>query len=576
MSASFWPFGRGRAALMALALLCSGLPAGAQTQTQTQKPPAAPRPSTAKPSPARPAQPTAKPPASQAPRPQAAPAPPAPRDVRFTSTYTNGDMKTGSTTYIKGTRERYEFQDMVLLKQPDQKRAIQISKSANTYLVTPDGMPAVASAAPTAPPRPPGVIRIATTIVDTGERKTVFGKQARHVKVVIDKQPMAGACDTSKQRIETDGWYIDNPPSIAARPAGDEPAPSSPDGCTDQIQATSNGDPSVLGFPIAYSTSLVGDDGKPVISSMEVTEYAVTDLDAALFEIPPGLNAAMNIRELSKAMSDANEAKLVAATAEPVSAPAPKTPGVVRIAVPEFTNKTSQAVDTRTLRQRLVDDLIEAKFEAVPMPAMSPAEAQKRAVEAGADYVLLAEVSELKVNKPSAFGGLMKAASGMGSSAASGPPKENTESSIAVKLVQPDGKSRLSTTTKGKDGSGFSLKTGLGIAKYAGGMYLSMMAGPMMFSKMAGAGAFANMGGMGMLGNPWLYQMQGAGLGGFGKNVGMDATAGAAAYMMQTRMDMNNLGGLVGVPGQGPSYDESLGEAVENAAKAVQKALEKK
>jgi hypothetical protein len=107
-------------------------------------------------------------------------------------------------------------------------------------------------------------------------------------------------------------------------------------------------------------------------------------------------------------------------------------------------------------------------------------------------------------------------------------------------------------------------------------MYLSMMAGPMMFSKMAGAGAFSNMGGMGMLGNPYLYQMQGAGLSGLGKNAGMDATAGAAAYMMQTGMAMNNLGGFVGVPGQGPSYDESLGEAVQNAAKAVQKSLEKK
>jgi hypothetical protein len=45
---------------------------------------------------------------------------------------------------------------------------------------------------------------------------------------------------------------------------------------------------------------------------------------------------------------------------------------------------------------------------------------------------------------------------------------------------------------------------------------------------------------------------------------------------MQQAVTMNDLGGLVGLPGQGPSYDESLGEAVQNAAKAVQKALEKK
>jgi len=40
-------------------------------------------------------------------------------------------------------------------------------------------------------------------------------------------------------------------------------------------------------------------------------------------------------------------------------------------------------------------------------------------------------------------------------------------------------------------------------------------------------------------------------------------------------MTMNELGGFVGTPGQGPSYDESLAEAVQNAAKAVQKALQK-
>jgi hypothetical protein len=45
---------------------------------------------------------------------------------------------------------------------------------------------------------------------------------------------------------------------------------------------------------------------------------------------------------------------------------------------------------------------------------------------------------------------------------------------------------------------------------------------------------------------------------------------------MQNAMTMNDLGGFVGVPGQGPSYDESLGEALQNASKAVQKALQQK
>ena len=39
---------------------------------------------------------------------------------------------------------------------------------------------------------------------------------------------------------------------------------------------------------------------------------------------------------------------------------------------------------------------------------------------------------------------------------------------------------------------------------------------------------------------------------------------------------MSQTRSLVGMPGQGPSYDESLGEAVQNTTKAVQKALQSK
>jgi hypothetical protein len=252
-----------------------------------------------------------------------------PEDVRFKSIYTTGGQRTETMTFIKGHRERYEFQDMVLLKQHDQKRTIQISRAANTYLVAPEGMP-VTAGAPVAPPRPPGVIMVATTIVDTGERKAAFGQQARRVKMTTDKQPMPGACDTSKQRVETDGWYIDAPVAVANQSAAGPEQAAAPGDCADQTQAAINGDPKSLGFPIAYTTIVTGDDGKPVVASMEVTEFQLTTLDAALFEIPPGLNAALNLRELSKALSDANEAKLAAAGAAPAAAPTAKAPGVVR------------------------------------------------------------------------------------------------------------------------------------------------------------------------------------------------------------------------------------------------------
>jgi hypothetical protein len=554
------PLSRSVTLFVLIPALVAGGSIGLRAAQTTQKPPVQAKP------PQKPAPPPAKPA-----EPAKAPATPVPQDLKYGAIYTAEDLKTSSFTFVKGQRERFEFQDIVLLKQHDLKRTIQIMKAANTYLVVADGAPAVPDTpgSPTGPPRPAGVVNVITTIVDTGERKSAFGQQARHVKTMIDRQPMPGACDTSKARIETDGWYIDQPKALTTQPV--ETSPSSgpiPGSCTDQVQATVNGDGKALGFPIAYTTTIRGDDGKSVVTSMEVTAFEMTTLDAALFEIPPGLNAAMNIGEMAKALSDVNETRLADADTAPAAAPRPKAAGALRIGVPEFTNKAAQSVNTRAMRQQLIDQLTEAKLDAVPMAAAPPAELQTRAQQLGYDYVLFGEVTELKASKPGAVGGLMKKASGGGAGAS----QENTEATIAIKLVQPDGKQRLATTVTGKDGGGFSVQTGLGLAKFAGSMYLTMMVGPQMFAHLNSYGA-ANLGGMSTLGNPMFTQMQMGGLGGLGRGAGIDATAGAASYLLVQGMAMNNVNGLVGAPGSGPSFDKSLGKAAEDAAKAVAKAV---
>jgi hypothetical protein len=72
-----------------------------------------------------------------------------------------------------------------------------------------------------------------------------------------------------------------------------------------------------------------------------------------------------------------------------------------------------------------------------------------------------------------------------------------------VKLVQPDGKSRFSSTVKGKDG-GFDMKTGLGVAKFAGSMYMNMMNRQDDDEHLQHVDGRESAGGMGMLGNPAL------------------------------------------------------------------------
>jgi len=554
----------------------SAMPLHAQTSqrpaTQGQKPAA----------PQRPAAPTAKPPATTAKPPASAtakPAEPAPppkpvvQDVRMKTVYSTGGQKTESVTYRKGLRERFEFGDVIVLKQPDLKRTVQIMRAANTYMVVAEGAPLgppMPAAAPNAPPQTPGVVTMTTTIVDTGERKTMFGLQARHAKVTIDKHPAGPACDSTKQHIETDGWYVDLPvPAQATQGPLQEPPAT---GCIDQVKAAVNGDANVLGFPVSYATTILGDDGKPNAVAMEISELEITNLDAALFEIPPGMTGAGDLRALTQAVSNADEVRLAEQLA-PSAPPVQRTPGVVLVGVADVANKTTQQIDTRALRGRLVSELAELKLNAAPL-AGGQADLAQAAGAHGYDYVLVAEITDLKVSKGGGIGGLIKAATKVG---AGGPASDPTEAAVTIRLVQPDGKARYTTTSKGKDGGGgLDLKSGLGVAKFAGGMYMNMMTGKLLMNAL-NQSMTGKLGGMGMLGNPALLNMQTQGLGmkgGMQGGLGIDPTAGAASFLMRQSLASNAL--TSGLAGQGPSFDAALGDALKNAAKSVSDNLKKK
>jgi hypothetical protein len=490
----------------------------------------------------KPAQPTRKP-AAPAPATKPAPPPkpeppPPPSDIRFKSTYTTGDQVTESVTYIRGPRERYEVGDMILLRQNDLKRSVQISKGANTYLITPD------TESPSAPTGS-GVVVVESSVADVGERKTAFGQEARRVVTVLDRQPQAGACDQMKQRIETDAWYIDAPKAVAAQPP--VTAQPSPAACRDEVKVNQTGDASLIGFPVSYSTTMPGADGKPVVMKMEVIEFEVTNLDAALFDIPAGMTEATNGRVLAKAVSDANEAKL--ATMPAASAASTKKPGVVRVAVPELENKTTQQVDTRALRTQLINELTEQKIEAVPMASAPQAELNAHAKELGCDYLLMAQITELKASKPGRIGRLVKKTAGESTD------KDVTEAKVTVQLV-PVGaaKPKMQATTEGNDG-GIGFKTGLRLARAAAMLYLRYASPLAAMNTMQ----MMNLGGMSMLGNPALMQMQGAGVVSGGRT--FDRTALAAMYMMDA-MAAGSSG-----PSEGPSFDASLAEALEGAAR---------
>jgi len=495
------------------------------------------------------------------------------QDLHLKGVYTTGDQRTESVTYVKGQRQRFEFGDMVVLQQPDLQRTVQISKAANTYLVVPQNAPAVAPPAVLAstPAAKPGVVTLTVTVIDSGERKSAFGLQARHVKTVVDKQPMPGACDTTRQRIETDGWYVDVPaaPTADASPVA-APAPSA-GACADTINVASTGDAKALGFPIAYSTTITGEDGKPSVVKMEVTELEITTLDASLFDVPAGMKEATDVRILSQAVSDANETTLARQLQEPPTVP--KAAGTILVGVADVVNKTTQAVDTRALRSKLVADLVTAQIAAAPLAGSDPALAQLAGAH-GYDYVLRVEITDMKVSKGGGIGGVLKAASKATGAVPGGPEQIPTEAALSFSLVQPDGKARLTKTAKGSDG-GFDMKAGLGMAKFAGTMYMNVMTGKLMMNALT-ASSTGNLGGLGMLGNPAMANIQARTMPRTaGMLAGIDTTASAASFIMQQAMTSSVVTG----PGRGgenaPSFDAALADALQDTAHAVADSIKK-
>ena len=160
-------------------------------------------------------------------------------DTHIKAKYTSDGRVTESATYMQGQRRRIEYgKDTIVLNQVDLQRMVKLNLKTKTYLVL-----------PLEPEKP---AETAASVVDTGERKQVFGLNARRLKTTID--------DAKAARVETDGWYIDL-----------ETAPA---------------------YPVQYTMT-----GSGATVSMEVVELSTAALDASLFEIPAGYSPEAHLKK---------------------------------------------------------------------------------------------------------------------------------------------------------------------------------------------------------------------------------------------------------------------------------------
>jgi hypothetical protein len=230
------------------------------------------------------------------------------QDLHFKKNISVGGNVVSSTeTSIKGARERTVSQtpagSTVTIRQCDLKRTITINDQAQAYFIASDpqddaalkaaalvtGMPDTDSGG--------GFVTESSAITDTGERKTIDGYSARHLKAKVSVQPSQNACSQQSQEYEVDGWYADIAKEISSCQQSLPPVRLSA-GCTDRVIHKHTGS-AKLGYPLSQTITLQNGDGNSMQVVVQAAEITKGDLRKELFDVPAGYREAKSLAELS-------------------------------------------------------------------------------------------------------------------------------------------------------------------------------------------------------------------------------------------------------------------------------------
>jgi hypothetical protein len=219
-----------------------------------------------------------------------------------------GNVVSSTETAIKGARERTVNQspmgNTITIQQCDLKRTVHINDQAQTYFIANDGQDDAAAkaaamfgAAPAAQAAG-GYITESTSIVDTGEHKTINGYAARHLKMKVSIQPSKTACSQQSQQFEVDGWYADIAREISSCSQQYLPPVRQTEGCNDRIIHKVSGS-AKPGYPLTQAVTVHSEDGSTMQIGVDASEITKQDLPKELFDVPAGYREVKSLAELN-------------------------------------------------------------------------------------------------------------------------------------------------------------------------------------------------------------------------------------------------------------------------------------
>ncbi len=242
-----------------------------------------------------------------------------------------GNFVSASESSISGARERTVTQTpngtTITLRQCDLKRTVTLNEQSQTYMVTPDAQDenavkaaALAAGQPAAEANG-GKIVLTTTVTDTGERKTMYGYQVRHLKAKVVQEPSQDACTQVRQMFQIDGWFADISKEQAACMSFAPPVQQGT-GCSDKLieKRVGSGKP---GYPIQENITMATPDGGTMTIGLLTSELTKQEkLPAEMFDVPTGYRQVSSTAELNGAVPQAAPPSQMTQAA----APAPQQP----------------------------------------------------------------------------------------------------------------------------------------------------------------------------------------------------------------------------------------------------------
>ena len=379
-------------------------------------------------------------------------------DLKFTNRVTTQGHTAQTTTLVKQGKIRVNAgttpDGLTIIFDCVGNRMIQVNARARTYFTTPldSSLNAPVSNGSS---NDSGIVNLHVEEQDTGERKSLFGYSARHIKGTVTAEAGAGACSKNFS-LTTDGWYIDAPATQACASASRELILNRlrQPGCHDHFVAKHTGveDP---GFPIMVDAELSTDNGMKIGIHQEGSDLATTTLDPALFEIPAGYTQVHSYRDLTATQNSTVGAQSGLPSGlnfPPVAGPngngkgviagathaAPVSTGPLKIGITQITSGVDQTLSVEGLQQELMNQINFLGGKAVLIPA-DPNDrdaANEQAKQQGCDYVIFTELTNFKTASVGQKLGSVLNRGGLGGVGGTGHGR--VELSANVKVFQPD------------------------------------------------------------------------------------------------------------------------------------------